>query len=424
MKRSVRLIVSLAIGLLIVSLCFAEFPQMGFLTVAKASPTLTFTGSEYSNGTITPPNSPLKIWYTWINVSGTQIVNYAMYTPPNYPYPVPIASLIGQHLQLADGSDVFVASALDGMEVYRNSNGGGIPDSAGNQILYFMYSNMSDSYQITPIEQVSVGGVNHYRWGYTYEGVYAYLQDASTHLGVAVTFKLDHLTLSYDFSVNGNTSDLKTGFDIGAVSDIHALDQNGAADSGFSFDGLSLSLLYASETYASAPYSTYVNGQPYNSTTTTDPTINADNARVGVADVAAYDFIFGGNYTLGQTAGTQDAKAEVAAPSSLPFTVYGSTVQGIGFFNDELNLNELFGGSWPALNIQYSACALVYRICFPTWGGQQITYDPLYVGYMSGGSAITTSPVPEFPATAASIAVVLVAGAALFFVVKRKRAKI
>jgi hypothetical protein len=67
------------------------------------------------------------------------------------------------------------------MEVYR-AGGDGIPQSSSNQILYFMYSNMSDSYKITPIQKVQVNGISHYQWGFTYENVYAYLQNAALTL--------------------------------------------------------------------------------------------------------------------------------------------------------------------------------------------------------------------------------------------------
>ena len=430
MKQFTKIFASLFIGVLIASACFAEFPRSFLFGPVKASPALPFTSTEYSDGTITPTNSPLEIWYTWVNVSGTQVINYALYTAPNYPYPVPISSLIGQHLQLENGSNVFVASALDGMEVYR-AGGDGIPQSSSNQILYFMYSNMSDSYKITPIQKVQVNGISHYQWGFTYENVYAYLQNAATHLGVDVRLKLEHLTLSYDFSVKGNVSDLKTSFDIGQVSDVQAYDPatGGYVNSGFSFEGLSLSLLYASQTYASTPYSTYVNDQPYNSTTTPNTVIDASTAQVGVENVTAYAIDFGGNYTLSQvesnqtqnaTVRTFGAKAEVASPSSLPFAVYGSTIQGMGFFTDELDLTQLFGGSWPALTTNFNGCSLIYRICFPTWDGQQITYDPLYVGYLSGKGASTT-PTPEFPAIPEALAVILTLGAASVFVAYKKK---
>jgi hypothetical protein len=353
-----------------------------------------------------------------------------LYTTPDYDFPVPIASIVGQHLRLADGSDVFVASALDGMEVYRDLNGDGIPQanftSGESEIIYFMYSNMSDTYSMTPIQKVMHDDTAHYEWSFTYENVYAYLQNATARIGVAVRLKLDHLTLGYDFSLNGNVSSLKTSFDIGKAKDIQVFDpiiSDYVNSSQFSFDGLSLSLLYATATYASNPYSTSVNGQPYNSTTTNSSSVDADIAQVAVGEMKAYDFIFGGNYTLNRDESnethqanieTYEAKAEAAAESSLPIKIYGPVVRGISFFSDELNLAELFGGSWPNVNTNYGASSLVYRICFPVWDGQQIVHDPVYVGYVFGSTV-----VPEFPTT--TIVVVLMVTTVLVLVTARVR---
>ena len=423
MKQVAGFSSSVVVATLLVSLFFAAFAQSAQLGLASVSSTFSFVNKEYESGTIVPPYSPLNVWYDWVNVSGTQIINYALYTTPDYNFPVPIASIVGQHLRLADGSDIFVASALDGMEVYRDLNGDGIPQanftSGESEIIYFMYSNMSDSYSMAPIQKVMHYDTAHYEWSFTYENVYAYLQSATARIGVAVRLKLEHLTLGYDFSLNGNVSNLKTSFDIGKAKDIQVFDStinDYVNSSQFSFDGLSLSLLYATATYASNPYSTSVNGQPYNSTTTNSSAVDADIAQVAVGEVKAYDFIFGGNYTLNRNENNEtfEAKAEAAAESSLPIKIYGPVVRGISFFSDELNLAELFGGSWPNVNTDYGASSLVYRICFPVWDGQQIVHDPVYVGYVFGSTVIL-----EFPTT--TIVVVLMVTTVLVLVTARVR---
>ncbi|MCW4010520.1 MAG: hypothetical protein NWF05_07870 [Candidatus Bathyarchaeota archaeon] len=411
------------ISVLFVGLCFAAFPQLSQSSLVKASSILPDSNAEYADGTIVSTSSFLNVWYDWINVSDTQIINYALYTPTDYDYPVPIANLLGQHLHLADGSEVFVASALDGMEVYRDVNGDGIPQanftSGESEILYFMYSNMSDGYNMAPIQKFTQNDTVHYQWSLTYENVYTYLQNATSHLGVAVRVKLDHFTLSYDFSVNGNVSNLKTNFDIGKTKDIQTFDaatQSYVNSTEFSFDGLSLSLLYATATYASKPYTTSVNGEPYNSTTTQDLAVEAEAAQVTVDGAKAYDFMFGGEYTLYTEEGSQtqaaqietyQAKAEAAAIDSLPIKLYGPTVKGISFFTKQLNLTDLFGGSWPNVNTSYNASSLVYRICFPVWDGNQIVHDPVYVGYL--GSAT----IPEFPAAAIAVGLLAATAAVL-----------
>jgi hypothetical protein len=432
MKHATGFSSSVVVATLLVSLFFAAFAQSARLSLANGSSTFSFVNKEYDSGTIVPPNSPLNVWYDWVNVSGTQIINYALYTTPDYSYPVPIACIIGQHLRLADGSDVFVASALDGMEVYRDLNGDGIPQanftSGESEIIYFMYSNMSDSYSMIPIQKMMQDDTAHYEWSFTYENVYAYLQNATARIGVAVRLKLDHLTLGYDFSLNGNVTSLKTSFDIGKAKDIQVFDpgiNDYANSSQFSFDGLSLSLLYATATYASNPYSTSVNGQPYNSTIANSSAMEAETAQVAVGEVKAYDFIFGGNYTLNKDESnvtheanieTYAAKAEAASESSLPIKIYGPVVRGISFFSDELNLGDLFGGSWPNVNTDYGASSLVYRICFPVWDGHQIVHDPIYVGYLSGSTSI-----PEFSTITIAVAIMVTTALVLITARVRKR---
>jgi hypothetical protein len=184
---------------------------------------------------------PLSIWYDWVNVSGTQVINYVLYGAAGSSAPTPIANFVMQHLQLADGTQVLVASALDRMEVYKDVNGTGVPEanftSGESDILYNMYMNMSDSYGVIPIQKTVESGVPHYLWGFTYVNVYAYLQDVTVGYGVTAKLILDHISVSYDFSLDGNVSSLKTSFDIGKVTSMDVLDS-----SQLSLDGLSLTL--------------------------------------------------------------------------------------------------------------------------------------------------------------------------------------
>jgi len=401
-KGVMRFSVCALIAVLSASLCFAALSQTNVVNVAKAMSTLPVNDTEYSSGTISPENSPLLIWYDWINVSGTQVINYALYITPDYNYSVPIANVVGQHFRLEDGTQVFIASALSELEVYRDLNGDGIPQadfaSGDSEILYFMYTNMSDDYSMEPIQKVMQDSVPHYQWSFTYQNAYAYLQNAAARVGVVASLVFSHITLSYDFSVNGNVSNLKTNFDIGEVTNMTIHDS-----SQLSLDGLSLALLYATATYTSEPYSTYVNGQEYNSATE-DSVVDADVAQVQVSGVKAYDFVFGGSYTLNRGENnethqanieTYEAKAEAVTLPSISITIRINPIRGMDFFRDQLNLTDLFGGSWQTFNMNYDTSALIYRICFPAWDGMQIQHDPVYVGYML--SSTENSQVPEFP---------------------------
>lgn len=387
---------------LLLTATLITFSQTSNAQLDKNSTSLPQTSLEYVSGTLNAENLPLKVWYSWVNVSGTQIIYYALYTTSDYPFPVPIANVIGQHLTSNDGTEVFVASALSELEVYRDLNGDGVPqtksESGGvSEVLYYMYSNMSQSYTATPIEKEAIDGITHYRWSFSYKDVYTYLQNASARVGVIARMYLEHLTFNYDFSVNGNVSDLKTSFDIGKVTNLEVLEPSGFS----SFDDLSLALLYTTATYSSKPYSTSVNGQQYDSSTA-DSAVTVDIAEVKVGEVKTYDYMFGGDYTLYTSANNQSAtanieiytsKAQAAPITGLP-TIYGPTVRSISLFQDQLNLTALFGGSWPNVNSNYAASSLVYRICFPVWGGSQIEHDPVFVGYI-----FNTQEIPELSTT-------------------------
>ena len=142
------------LGLLLTALCFTALLQSTKFTSVKASSIVAVEDGEYENGTIMIENSACLIRYNWVNVSGTQVVNYVLYTNSDYPYPTPVVSLVGQFFQLADGTKVSVVSALDKMELYKDANGDGIPQanftSGESEILYYAYVNMSDSYNTEP----------------------------------------------------------------------------------------------------------------------------------------------------------------------------------------------------------------------------------------------------------------------------------
>ncbi len=429
MKHAPRFFASLVVGLLLVVLCLTQLSPFTQVSLASAS-TLPYPNLEYANGTLTQPYS-LNVWYDWVNVSDTQVIAYAMYAPQDSPYPGPIANIVGQHLHLADGTDVFVASALTKFEVYRDLNGDGIPQSsagAGNELLYYMYTNMSDKFNTTPIKTVTAGGVTHYQWGISYQNVYGYLgyvngSNALGWGGMAAKLNFDHITLDYDFSVNGSMSNLKNSFDIGKVTNAYTIDPTTVlpTDTSFSFSNLSLALLFTTSTYTSKPYQTSVDGQPYDSSATNATTKSVSVANVAVGNRSAYDFLFGGTYTLtrGQNnethtaiTETYQAKAEAVALTGLPINIYQPALSQISFFGNYLNLTDLFGGQWPNVAIDYHASSFIYRVCFPEWNGQQIIHDPVFVGYVAASSQI-----PELPATAVVATIVLAAATAMVLVV-------
>ncbi|MGF3521828.1 MAG: hypothetical protein ACQXXJ_01875, partial [Candidatus Bathyarchaeia archaeon] len=199
---------------------------------------------------------------------------------------------------------------------------------------------------------------------------------------------------------------LKTSFDIGKVTSAYSINPKAVlpTDTPFSFEGLSLALLFTTSTYASQSYQTSVDGQAYNSSATNASSTAVSTANIAVGNSSACDFVFGGNYTLTRgennethTAVTElhPAKAEAVALAELPISIYQPALAQISIFGNYLNLTDLFGGHWPNVAIDYRASSFIYRVCFPTWDGQQIIHDPIFRGYMAASTQISESPSPS-----------------------------
>jgi hypothetical protein len=156
--------------------------------------------------------------------------------------------------------------------------------------------------------------------------------------------------------------------------------------------------------------------------------LNAEVAQVAVGDTKAYEFVFGGNYTLNRGESNEthqasiemyEAKAEAAALSSISTTIRINPIKGMGFFRDQLNLADLFGGSWQDFNMNYESSSLIYRVCFPVWDGMRIQHDPTYVAYMLSNAE--NSQVPDFPTVIilSVLAVIIVASLILVVMIRR-----
>lgn len=359
-------------------------------SVEAASFSPVYTNTEYSNGTI--HESPCDIWYDWVNASGTQIICYILYSNV---VNSPIINFLGQHFQVGNGTEVFVGSTMALLEVYNDTNSDGIPQanftSGVSEIKYYLLMNSSVSYQIGFINKTLEDGVAHYRWSFEYttiDGFLLYPEQQPGHVAARVI--IDHLGLMYDFYVDQNVSNLKTSFDIGSIVDLQQLPEEPPV----LLDGLSLSLLFSTATVADKPYTIHVNGQQYNSTTTTNSAIAATMGQVAVDMKKACDFVLGGSYNLtrGQDVETHEVKSEAAATSSVPQSALSDLERILGFFEDNLNLTALFGAPLKPVSLNCNSSALLYRICYPVWDGLRIEHDPTYVTYL-----FSNTQIPEFP---------------------------
>jgi len=229
-------------------------------------------------------------------------------------------SFLGQRFQIENDTEVFVGNTLTLIEVYNDTSGDGIPQanftSGESEIAYYLLVNSSINYEVTPIQKILEDGISHYTWGFKYQEIDGFLLYPKKQLGVAAArVMIDQLGFKYDFCVVENTSYVKTSFDIGRITDVQAM----WGEPPVSLDGLSLSLLFSTVTISDKPYTAYVNGEPYNSTTTADSATATDSGQIAVETVKAYEFLFGETYdlTIGENVETHEVKSEASCKNGI-----------------------------------------------------------------------------------------------------------
>ena len=386
MKEKILTVITL--GLLLASLASPGFiwrahPAMG---VNSSEGETVNTGTEYSNGTIGSPIEGLAIWHVWINTNSTQVI-YLAYVSSKIPPPV--LTFFGQHYITGNGTEVFVGNTLTAMEVYNDTNRNGVPDvdpgNGTNELLYNFAVNSSQSFVITPVQKTLIGGDFHYTWGLRYNTIDGFLLTENQAAGANVL--LDYLASSYDFYVQNNASYLKTSFEIGKILNVTSY-----SDLNFTLEGLSLSLLYGTSVIASNTYTTVVNGEPYNSTTTQNSALPTQSGEIRIEDAKAYECVFGQNYTLSRDSGnaTYPSKSAAVSDHSVPGGVYRSVESALSFFENVLSdVFPKISSLLTTVNLDYNLSSFLYRVCYPQWDGYALEHDPTYIAY------ITPIAIPE-----------------------------
>ncbi|HVP16148.1 MAG TPA: hypothetical protein VMT42_02145 [candidate division Zixibacteria bacterium] len=343
--------------------------------------------SEYSSGTISSPIQTLSLWYAWINCNGTQVIYLAYQSTSVRP---PVITFVGQRYITENDEEVFVGNTLTGMEVYNDTNGNGIPDGP-SEILYNFAVNSSASFEATPIKKSIVQGTAHYTWGVRYNDIDGFFLTNDQVEGANVI--LEYLNFSFDFSILGNRSILKTDFGIGRITDVTYSNFN------LNLTGLSLSLLYGTAVLTPKNHVTLVDGSPYNSMTAQASTGPAESGQITIGNVTAYEFLFGQNYTLFTASQNQSipSLAVGAAQESVSEGLYRPVEPLISDFEDVLNgVFSKMGTINEPINLDYINSSFLYRVCYPDWSGNPIEHDPEYVAHLTT-SANSVLPTTSFP---------------------------
>jgi hypothetical protein len=381
---------------------------------------------EYSSGDVQILPYSLA-WYTWISINGTHTIFLAEHSTQ---YPSPVSAFVGESYNTSSNSRVFIANAIMAIEVYNDTDGNGILDAnyatGQTELLYTIVMNASQTFQPTPVTKTSISAVPHYSWGVTYGAIQAILVKNATGVlgtpyggGAAASYlNIDRFTLSYDYSLVGNATFLKTSYEIGNVTLVPPSLPK------VTLKGLSLSLLHFTLVVGN-PYDVTANGSVYDSQTSQTST-KVNDAQISLLGSRAYEFRFSDNYTL-LTNPPVSLRAVYAAASSnsLPTGAF----QGQGS-TDLIRVQDYVRAALPSIaglpassDLNYTTSKLIYRISYPTWGGIGIKHDPTYVAYYIPHLILTSLPVPFDPTILVYLAVAVAAIVAIIAVLVIKRSR-
>src|SRR3989475_10267097 len=296
----------------------AVFSRASLIHSISAQSSSIDLSKEYASGDV-DVFPYLQAWYTWININGTHTIFLALHS---YQAQSPVSAFVGQGYNASSGSKVFVANALLALEVYNDTNGNGYLDAnygtSTTELKYLLGMNASQTFAPSPVQKTITSGIAHYSWGVTYGNVQAILIKAASPNygytgGLAASYtSIDHVSFSYDYSLIGNTTYLKTSYDIGNVVLVPP------TDPGVTLQGLSFSLLHTTLAVASHQLSVVAGSNPYDSQTSTSPSL-VTAAQLSVDNGLTYEFRFRDDYTLVKTPTETHPALYVASPSnSLP----------------------------------------------------------------------------------------------------------
>ncbi len=384
--RNSRVFSAVLLIVIVSSVAFLQAPLP-----AKAQSSTIDTSQEYSSGDV-QVFPYLEAWYTWISINGTHTIFLALHSNQ---LPSPVSAFVGQGYNTSSGSRVFLANVLLAMEVYNDTNNNGYLDadySAGTtELRYTILMNASQTFTPTTVHKTTNNGVPHYTWGVTYGNVQANLVNLSG-IGGAVA-NITYVSMLYDYSIKGNTTFLKTSYEIGNVTLVPPVSP------GITLQGLSLSLLHATVTVSSGQLAVVAGSSPYDSQANTAPSL-MDAAQVTVDNTLAYKFQFKDNYTLQTTSPSNHPAVYLAAPSnSIPPSVF----QGQGT-PSLIRVQDYVKASLPSIvglpatsDFNYNTSRFLYRISYPAWSGIALQHDPTYIAYIGQGSPLVSTPPSILP---------------------------
>ncbi len=414
------------IVIVVIMLSSIVLPALVHTPLLAQSSSIDFS-QEYSSGDLQVFPS-LDAWYAWISINGTHTIFLALHS---FQAPSPVSAFVGESYNTSD-SRVFVANALMAMEVYNDTNGNGFLDAnyaiPSTELLYTIQLNASQSFTTSPVQKTLTNNVPHYDWGVTYGMIQGDLitADPAYNYGYggglpASQVLIDNLSLFYDYSITGNTTYLKTSYEIGNVTLVPPTLSN------VTLKGLSLSLLHFVLAVSSEGYAVRTNGSSIDYDSQTSQTSSQVNtAQIIVPGSTAYEFRFNDNYTLQTNPPVSLRTVYAAAPNnSLPVKAFtGAGALQVIRAQDYVKASLPNIAGLPASSdLNYSSSKLIYRISYPTWEGIGIKHDPTYIGYYVPNLPTISTAVPGFPMIIVYLGLTLAVVAAITTVIAVKRTR-
>jgi hypothetical protein len=352
----------------------------------------SINGVEDYGSRIVPfyPEMNLSLWYAWINVNETRVLFFA---PFSTTFPSPIMLLLAQDYIAPDGIETFAGHSFFIFEVFNDSNGNGVLDvdtstsPIASEIKYQLLVNCSQGFEWTSVAKHSVNGVDHYNWSITYEGVqglllfpeYQPITNVSTN--VAADAFIERLGFSYDFSLQGNVSSLKSSYLIGNTTIApHPLVVGPCSAS---IANMSLSIVHNLAVARAAGFRIRVNSEIYDSRLASAIQKLTNESEVLSGSARIYELLHRANYTLATSFGNLEIPLLTAAcPSSSVTGIQPGWRMSIELMQSFLDTIGRQMGVPAGFNMLPETSPLLYRLCYPQWSGDTIIHDPLYRAFL------------------------------------------
>jgi hypothetical protein len=341
--------------------------------------------------------------------------------------------LFGMHYFTPKGREVFIGAVFAFLMAYNDTTGNNIQDPGNEDVFYIIPYGLGDtngSYvPTTTVHEVQKLGDGHYRFGITYENLFAKIVNGNNPLGFWISLALpiyharfSELTVMYDVTIDEDSGELKAEafYTIGQVGIIRFLGIPVDPSDVLTEDWGISAVHYVSVFASWYQFTSAEDGHEIN-TGITAPAENI-SIKVGDKDDRAFDIGYRGTYDLLDESTTPHTTIEEnknaynillqAKLSDLILIGWQLGFSGGLFSLMSYALSDKIQEEYdsPAdlrqrwwLNYANSA-KLWYAVSFPNWQGYRVEHDPTYTAYFGDG----TGDVTEDDGACASGALILV----------------